>query len=453
MERVTRTLANFAANLKFEDLDPKLILSFKKYLLDGIGCGLYGHCLLWCQIVNRFIKEQLGKKESTLWLQKFKGPSTNVSLGLGVMIHSFDFDDYHNAKVHPGAVVIPAVMAIGEPLSANGKSMLTAMVAGYEAMIRVSLATGPASSRLKGWHLTGTTGTFGAAVAAGSLLGLNQDQMASALGVAGTQSAGLWAFTADGAMSKRFHAGRSSQSGVIAALLAKDGFKGPTQILEAEDGGFCKATSDEVDLTRITEELGGRFVGTAVNIKPYACCASAHSGIDAVRQLREEYKILPSEIEKVFVKTASGVKVQCGFEYKPLSVLQAQMSLQYCIAVVLLEGQALLDQFTEGKISDPKILELAKRVEIVLDPEIEKIYPDKFANKVEILLTNGKKFEARVDDPSGSPENPMPFDQVIKKFESLASKAVTKDRIDAIIESVEGIEKLDNIKKLTQFLA
>jgi 2-methylcitrate dehydratase PrpD len=277
--------------------------------------------------------------------------------------------------------------------------------------------------------------------------------MASALGMAGTQSAGLWAFTADGAMSKRFHAGRSSQSGVMAVLLAKDGFKGPTQILEAEDGGFCKATSDEMDLTKITEGLGKQFVSAEMNIKPYACCASAHSAIDAVRQLIEKHKIIPSEVEKVFVKTASGVKLQCGFEYKPMSVLQAQMSLQYCMAVVLLEGQALLDQFNEGKISDPKILELAKRVEIVLDPEIEKIYPATFANKVEILLNNGKKLEARIDFPSGSPENPMSFDQVVKKFESLANKVVAKDRIDAIIESVERIEKLDDIRKLTRLLA
>lgn len=453
MKGVTQALAQFAANLKFEDLAPHIVLNFKKYLLDGIGCGFNGTRLHWCQIVNRFIKEQRGKKESTLWLQKFKGPSTNVSLGLGVMIHSFDFDDYHNAKVHPGAVVIPAAMAIGERLGANGKSVLTAMAAGYETMIRVSLATGPNSSRLKGWHLTGTTGTFGAAAAAGSLLGLNQDKMASALGMAGTQSAGLWAFTADGAMSKRFHAGRSSQSGVMGAILAQKGYKGPTQILEAQDGGFCRATSDHVDFTIVTEELGKKFLSSDVNIKPYACCASSHSAIDAVRHLVRVHKIIPSEIEKIFVKTAKGVKVQCGFEYEPLSVLQAQMSLQYIVAVALLEGKAILEQFSEEKISDPKILELAKRVEIVLDPEIEKVYPEKFANKVEIILNNGKKFEARVDFPTGSPENPMSFDQVVEKFESLTSKVVTKDRINAIIDMVERVEKLDDIQKLTRLLA
>lgn len=449
---MTQLLANFSANLKFEDLDPDLVLNSKKYLLDGIGCGLYGSCLPWCQIVNRFIKEQRGIKESTLWLQKFKGPSTNVSLGLGVMIHSFDFDDYHNAKVHLGSVVIPAAITTGEQIGASGKNVLAAMVAGYETMVRVSLATGPNSSRLKGWHLTGTIGTFGAAAAAGNLLGLNQNEMTSALGMAGTQSAGLWAFTADGAMSKRFHAGRSSQSGVMGALLAKKGFKGPTQILEAEDGGFCRATSDQVNLPLALEDLGKKFLSGEVNIKPYACCASAHSSLDAVQQLVQMNGMTPQDIEKVLIKTAKGVKVQCGFEYKPLSALQAQMSLQYCVAVFLLEGKALVEQFREEKIADPKILDMARRVEIVVDPEIDKVYPDKFASKVEMTMRSGKKVETRVDEPLGSPQNPMTFDQVVKKFESLSTQVLRKDRIEAIIEEVEHIETLPDIRNLTQLL-
>jgi 2-methylcitrate dehydratase PrpD len=452
VEGVTQRLANFSANLKFEDLDQGLVLNLKKSLLDGIGCGLYGSILPWCQIVNQFIKEERGKRESTLWLQKFKGPSTNVSLGLGTMIHSFDYDDYHRAKVHPGAVVIPATVAMGERTGASGKTALTAMAAGYETMIRVSLATGPNASRLKGWHLTGTTGTFGAAAAAGSLLRLNQFEMASALGMAGTQSAGLWAFTADGAMSKRFHAGRSSQSGIIGALLAQKGYKGPTQILEAEDGGFCRATSDRVDFSSALDGLGKRFLSGEVNIKPYSCCASAHSAIDAVRDLVQAHQIIPPNIERILVKTARGVQVQCGFPYEPLSVLQAQMSLQYSLAVFLLEGRALAEQFTEEKISDPRILDLAKRVEIVLDDEIERVYPERFANKVEILLKSGERFKTRVDFAKGSSERPMSFEEVAEKFESLAGRAVAKRRIDAIVETIEKIEKLDDIRGLTRLL-
>ena len=453
MEPVTLSLAKFASNLKYGDLDTRIVQNFKNYLLDGIGCGIYGSSLTWSQIVSGFIKEQGGPKESTLWLQGFRGPSANVALGLGVMIHSFDFDDYHNAKVHPGAVVIPAAIVTAERLGANGKSLLTALVAGYETMIRVSLATGPNASRLKGWHLTGTTGTFGAAAAAGNLLRLNQDDMASALGMAGTQSAGLWAFTADGAMSKRFHAGRSSQSGVMGALLAQKGYKGPTQILEAADGGFCKATSDQVDLSLIVQGLGTKFVSGDVTIKPYSCCGSVHSSIDCVFRLVQDHKIKTSDIARVVVRTANGVRVQCGFEYQPLSVLQAQMSFQYCIAVALLEGQVLLGQFTREKISDQKILEFAKQIEIVVDPEIDQVYPEKFAGKVELVLKNGKSLVARVDFPSGSPENPMSFQQVVDKFKSQASGPLTEDRINAIIEKVERIEEVANIGELTQLLS
>jgi len=453
MKSVTRTLAGFASCLEFGALDTDLVLRFKKYLLDAIGCGLYGASQPCARIVNEYIREQRGKREATLWLQNFRGPAANVALGLGVMIHSFDFDDYHNAKIHPGAPVIPAAVAIGESVGASGKVVIAAIVAGYETMIRVSLATGPNASRLKGWHLTGTTGTFGAAAAAGNLLGLNGEQMASALGMAGTQSAGLWAFTADGAMSKRFHPGRAAQSGVMAALLARKGFKGPTQILEAADGGFCKATSDQIDLSLITTELGTRFLCRDVNIKPYACCASAHSAIDAVLELRKKHQFSPSAVERIRVKTAEGVKLQCGFEYRAMGVVQAQMSLQYIVAVSLMDGAALLEQFSETSISEPQVMALAKRVEIVTDPEMEKLYPGRYANKVEIFLKGGQRFEERIDFARGSVEFPMGFSEIAEKFRSLAGPVIGADRVNVLIETVEGLDLLDDIRELTRMLA
>lgn len=453
MENVTRSLAGFAARLEFGVLDGDLVLRFKKYLLDAIGCGLHGASQPWARIVNQYIQEQGGKEESTLWLQNFRGPSANVALGLGVMIHGFDFDDYHNAKIHPGAPVIPAAMAVGEAIGASGRDILTALVAGYETMIRVSLATGPNASRLKGWHLTGTTGTFGAAAAAGNLLGLNGEQMASALGMAGTQSAGLWAFLADGAMSKRFHPGRAGQSGVMAAMLARKGFQGPTQILETEDGGFCKATSDQVDLSLITIELGTRFLCRDVNIKPYACCASSHSAIDAVFELRKGQRFAPSDVERIRVKTAESVKLQCGFEYRAMGVVQAQMSLQYIVAVSLVDGAALLEQFSDTRISEPQVMALAGRVEVVTDPEMDKLYPGRYANKVEIFLKGGQRFEARIDFARGSAESPMDFSEVAGKFRSPAGPVFTEDRVDQLIETVERLELLDDIRELTRLLA
>jgi 2-methylcitrate dehydratase PrpD len=453
MENVTRSLADFAAGLRFERLDRELVKRFKTYLLDGVGCGIHGTSQPWARIMNGLIREQEGKPEATLWLQNFQGPPMNVALGLGVMIHSFDFDDYHNAKVHPGAAVIPAVITVGEAIGASGRDVLTAMVAGYETMIRVSLATGPTSSRLRGWHLTGTTGTFGAAAAAGSILGLKGEAMANALGLAGTQSAGLWAFTADGAMSKRFHPGRSAQSGVLAVLLVQRGFTGPTQILEAKDGGFCRATSDQVDLSLITKDLGEQFVGGETNIKPYACCASSHSAVDAVLALREKHPFRAVDVEKVLVKTAEAVRVQCGFEYQAKSVLQAQMSLQYIVAIALLEGAALLDQFSETKIADPEVVELASRVQFAVDPEIDKLYPKRFPNRVEVVLKNGQRYETRIDFPKGSAEHPMSFAEVAGKFRSLAGPVVSGGKMEAIIDAVGRLEELKSIREFTGLLA
>jgi 2-methylcitrate dehydratase PrpD len=453
MERATRSLADFAAGLEYDRLERDLVPKFKTYLLDGIGCGLHGTSQPWARIISRYIMGQEGKKEATLWREDFQGPAAGVALGLGVMIHSFDFDDYHNAKVHPGAAVIPAALAVGEGTGAAGRDVLAAMVAGYEAMIRVSLATGPNSSRLKGWHLTGTTGTFGAAAAAGNLLGLSGEQMANALGLAGTQSAGLWAFTADGAMSKRFHPGRSSQSGVMAATLARMGFTGPTLILEAEDGGFCRATSDQVDLSLITDDLGVRFVSSETNIKPYACCASSHSAVDAVLALAAGNAFEPGDVEQILVKTAKSVVVQCGFAYEAKSVLQAQMSLQYIVAVALLEGAALLEQFSEAKIADPRVVDLAGRVRFSVDPDIDRLYPRRYPNRVEIVLKNGQRFETRIDFPKGSVEHPMSFDEVAGKFRSLAGHAVPAAQAERIIETVGRVEELEDIRELTGLLA
>jgi 2-methylcitrate dehydratase PrpD len=452
MEKITRELAGFAADLRYGLLAPDLITKFKTYLLDAIGCGLYGTCQPWAQIVGRYVKEQGGKREATLWLRNFRGPSANVALGLGVMIHSFDFDDYHNAKVHPGAPVIPAALSVGEAIGATGRDVLAALVAGYETMIRVSLATGPNASRLRGWHLTGTTGTFGAASAAGNLLRLDGDAMASALGLAGTQSAGLWAFLADGAMSKRFHPGRAAQSGVMAAHLARKGFRGPTQILEAEDGGFCRATSDHVDLSLVTKDLGKEFVSGETSIKPYACCASSHSAVDAILAIRKEHPFHVSDIEKVFVKTARGVQVQCGFPYRAKGVVEAQMSLQFIAAVVLRDGAAFLEQFSESTISEPSIMELASRVEVVVDPAIDQIYPKRYPNRVEIILKNGRRFEMQIDFPKGSAEQPMSFNEVAAKFRSLAGHAVTPDRTERLIDAVDRLEELENIGELSVLL-
>ena len=448
----TRSLARFVAGLTFTELPPALVSTLKSALLDSLGCGLYGLGLPWAQAVNGLVSDQGGEKEATLWGTGFRGPAPQVALGLGVMIHSFDFDDYHNAKVHAGAAVVPAAMVLGEREGIGGQDLLTALAVGYETMIRVSLATGPAASRLRGFHLTGTTGPFGAAAAAGRVLRLDAGRTASALGLGGTQGAGLWAFTADGSASKRFHPGRAAQSGVLAALLAARGYAGPTQILEAEDGGFCRAMSDAPDLGRIVNGLGERWEALGNAIKPYACCGSLHSMVDAAIGLATEHDLQPDAIARVRALTCRVVDVQCGFPYEPLSVLQAQMSLRYTLAVALTDRKALAGQFAPTRIAHPALRALADRVEVVRDPEVERRYPEQFAGGVEVVLTDGRRLLRRVEEPSGSPAHPLAWSQVRRKFESLAGTTRRAPEVAEIAALVEGLEEVRDVRTLTRLL-
>ena len=452
MKDVTIKLAEFSANLTYDRIPRAAVENLKKCLLDALGCAVYGATTPWGMIVNKFVQDQGGVKEATLWTTSFDGPAANVVLGNGTMIHSFDFDDYHMTKIHPGAVVIPAALAIAEKERLDGKRLLTAMTAGYETMTHISRAVNPGASRLKGWHLTGTCGTFAAAAAVGNLWGFNTDTMASALGMAGTQSAGLWAFTADGSYSKRFHPGRSSQSGIMAAALARDGYQGPTMILEAEDGGFLKATSDDFDASMVLEGLGEKFDAEDVVIKPYAACGSLHSSIDAILAIKKDYGIDTDRIERINVYNSEVVQVQCGFDYQPMGALQSQMSLKYCVARALLDGGCTLSQFTEEKLAEPRAVELAARVHFVKHDEINRIYPKRFPSIVEVVLSNGERHQLRIDAPKGSVENPLTWEEVQSKFKKNSAVMLDEQRTEAIIQVVEELEELAEISRLTQLL-
>lgn len=451
-EKPTEALAKFTAELEFGDIPPNCLSTIKMALLDALGCALFGSTTPWATMINQMVKDYGGKEEATLWADGYQGPCHDIVMGLGSMIHSFDFDDYHNAKVHPGAVVHPAAVTYGEREGISGCELITALVAGYETMIRISLGTGPRASRKRGWHLTGTCGPFGAAAAVGKILGLNYNQISSALGLAGTQSAGLWAFTADGSMSKRFHPGKAAHSGIIAAELAKRGFLGPSQILEAEDGGFCRATSDEFDLARITEGLGEIYETSSLCLKPYPNCASVHSSIDAALKLNNENKIVPEDIKEIVVNTSGGVILQCGWDYEPLSILQAQMSLKYAVAAAIIDGKVTMDQFSEEHIGDPQILRLTKKIKAVLDEEINQMYPEKFSSRVEIRLKDGSIVSAYVEYPKGSPSNPMREEEVEGKFLHLSSGIVSREKALRIIEIVRKLEDLDDLRRLTRLL-
>ncbi|MDB5928226.1 MAG: prpD4, partial [Betaproteobacteria bacterium] len=220
----TLQLARWISALSYADLPDATKAVVRLALLDTLGCGVYGYETPWTQMLLKWIQAGGGKGRSRAWGDAQPAlRAADAALVNGTASHAFELDDYHNAKLHPGAVVIPAALALAEELNVTGERLVTAIAAGYEVMIRSSLALNPSAARLRGWHLTGVCGPFGAAAASAVLLGLDSERTAWALGLAGTQGAGLWAFNADGAMSKRLHAGKAAHSGVLAAELAASG--------------------------------------------------------------------------------------------------------------------------------------------------------------------------------------------------------------------------------------
>jgi 2-methylcitrate dehydratase PrpD len=434
----TRELANWIAGLRYVDLPQRTREVVRIAILDTVGAGVYGYTTQWAQMLLAWARRgAAGAGDAHVW-----GEATptlrcsDAALVNGTASHAFELDDYHNAKLHPGAVVVPAAIAVAEKLDASGADLVTAIAAGYEVMIRSSLALNPSAARLRGWHLTGVCGPFGAAAACASLLKLNIEQTAWALGLAGTQGAGLWAFNADGTMSKRLHAGKAAHSGVLAAELAQLGFTGPTQIYETEDGGVLKAFSDASDPAPLTQDLGAVYHLDKTSIKPYSCCGSTHSYIDAALALRKKLGTPWDARRRVRVGTCKVVDVQCGFDYVPSSVLNAQMSLRYTVAAALLEGQVLPAQFTDAKLCDPAITALAGKIDLVPDPELDKLYPRDFAAWV-AAEHNGKWERADIMNPTGSIHAPIDARGATEKFRGINPRLDT----DAIAAAALAIER------------
>ena len=432
----TREVANWIADLAYGDLPQRTCEVVRIAILDTLGAGVYGYQTPWAQKLLAWARRGGTSTEATVWGDaRASLRAADAALVNGTSAHAFELDDYHNAKLHPGAVVVPAALAVAEKLNSSGSELVTAIAAGYEVMIRTSLALNPSATRLRGWHLTGVCGPFGAAAAAASLMKLNTEECAWALGLAGTQGAGLWAFNADGTMSKRLHAGKAAHSGVLAAELAQLGFTGPTQIYEFDDGGVLKAFSDAADPAPLTQDLGSVYHLDQTAIKPYSCCGSTHAYIDAALALRKTFGGAWNTKVAVRVGTSKVVDVQCGFDYAPSSALNAQMSLRYTVAAALLDGQVLPAQFSEAKMTDPALITLANNLKLVPDPELDKLYPKDFAGWV-AAERDGKWERVDILNPTGSMQVPIDARGITAKLHGI-NPALPAEKIAAVALAIE----------------
>ncbi len=449
----TQRLASFVSHLKYSDIPRPVVDHMKLCLLDTIGCGLFGSTLPWGKILGKFAKDLGGKRESTLLGVTYKASAPNAALANGTMIHGFELDDIHRLSIiHPGSVTLPAALAVGESRKeCTGKEFLTAMVAGYETGLRVGMCVG-ASHLHKGYHPTGTHGTFAAAAAAGKVLGLDEEKVVHALGIAGTQAAGLMA-AQYAAMVKRMHAGRASQSGVYGALLADRGLTGITDILEADYGGYCNVMGETKDLDRMTQGLGQNFEVLNVGFKAFSCCGSNFTSLEALSRIMKDNGLEAPEIKKITIRSTTVTKLHVGWDYRPEGMTAAQMNLPYCLAVMALEGETFVDQFTEKKIRDPKILDFIKKVEVVPDPELDRLGQDyRHAIICQVETVAGQSYEKRVEFAKGGPNNPITREEVENKFRKLAGKVLSEEKVRDLYLTIQNLDKVSSLSELSQCL-
>jgi 2-methylcitrate dehydratase PrpD len=437
----TRQLAEFAVALDYDDLPPPVVERLKHCILDALGCSIFGATLPWTRMLIDLVIEEGGNPQA-----RVIGTALRTSVSQAVLIgatagHGFEMDDIHAAAhLHAGSLAIPTALAIADAqLAISGRRLIAAIAAGYEVGLRVSLA---ATGKLfmRGHHFQGACGPFVAAATAANLLRLTPEAARHAIGIAGSFGAGLMA-AQEGAMSKRLHCGRAAQAGVTGAMLAARGFTGIPNVLEASYGGFLSTFSGEPKLEHLTEGLGARWEILSVGFKPYATAASVQSVLFAIDGLMTENSLSADDIAEVVIHCSTMAHRHCAWPYEPVGVTAAQMNLFFTSAMMIVDGNALQDQFREDRLTDPAALAMIERIRIEVDPKYD-VGGDATRHCARVLLvtTDGRRFDREVLERPGSPGNPLTPRQLQRKFETLAATVLSPERIADVIDTVAALE-------------
>jgi len=385
-------------------------------------------------------------------------PTPAAAFANGTILHGIELDDTHSgASTHPGTVVIPVLLAVGETEGSTGSEALAAMVAGYECMVRIGRGADPVAQYERGFHPTAVCGVFGAALTAAKLKGLTPSETVNALGIAGSFAAGNLEYLAEGVLSKRIQPGHAAQGGVLAAELAARGYTGPRTILEGENG-FLDGYSDRADpdavLADVDDDL--EFEVTRTGVKPHACCRYNQTPIDAVLELERDHGIDPADVESIhleIVETAIPIVAEPRAEkVRPQTETAAQFSLLYSVAVALSEGRAFFEQFREPYLSDESILALADRMSVEHGEDLESYYPEYFPARTTIRTTDGGKYGTMLRTCRGDPANPLPEADLREKYHALATNYLGEEEADELERIATDLPAVDDVSEVTRFL-
>jgi 2-methylcitrate dehydratase PrpD len=459
-ESLTAYVADFITSTTYADIPKDVVPLGKKSILDGLGLALAGSVAKSGDLVRRHLQGLGCVGAASVIGSSLRLPARFAAFANGTAVHADDYDDtqlavakdrVYGLLTHPTAPVLPAVLAVAECDGRSGRDLLRAYHVGVEVECKIAEAIHPRHYQ-HGFHSTATCGTFGAAAGLASLLGLHAEMTQMALGIAGSQSAGLRENF--GTMMKPFHAGRAAESGVVAAELSRLGFTATPHILEAPRG-FFRAAGGGYDDGSIRQTLGRpwTFADPGVSIKPHPSGSLTHPGMTLMLSLIKQNDVRPEQVEQVKVGTNQNMP-NALIHHLPTTELQAKFSMEFCMAILLLERKAGLPEFTDEVVNRPDVQAMIQKVDFGVHPEAEAAGYDKMTTIIELRLTGGRVISGRADFGKGSPANPMSYEEVANKFrECAAFSRWPSNKAEGVIDMVRSLEDLPSVRELTALLS
>ena len=432
---VTRMLAHYVVAAKYDDLPANVRKEGVRTLLNWVGVAIGGSRHQTVDIAVSALAPFSGPQQASLFGRRERFDIMNAAFLNGVSSHIFDYDDTHlKTIIHPAGPVASAILALAEMQPVSGKDFLNALVLGVETECRIGNSVYPNHYDV-GWHITGTAGVFGAAVATGKLLGLNEQQMVWALGLAASQPVGLR--ESFGSMNKSFNPGRAASNGIFAAILASKNFTSSDSMIEAKRG-WANTISTKQDYNEILGDLGTRYEAALNTYKPFACGIVMHPAIDAAIQLRNENKLTADQIERVDLKVHPLVLELTG-KKTPHEGLEGKFSIYHAVAIALIEGAGGEKQFSDRAVNDPTVVALRAKVVPVITPGIDPAQVD-----MTVVLKDGRTLNRHIEHAIGSLEQPMSDKALEVKFSDLAEGILPAPVIRQVMDLCWKVETLSN---------
>ena len=454
MSSISSKMSQFALDLKYQDIPEESIWEAKRFLLDSVGCALAAVNNEDMGAIYRFIEKLGGTPEASLIGRKEKTNASNAALMNCLLTRALDYNDiyWEEDPSHPSDI-IGAALAAAEANGKDGKDALVAIMITYELMLRWCHAAKPGVREI-GWHHASLV-QFVSPLVAGRMYDLDLDQMVAAVGISGSSH-----FTLGGVVAghltnmKNTAAPLASQAGVIAAMMAKEGYEGPVEVLEGKEGLFEVINSVEWRPEWLLKDLGTDFMITQCSYKAFPTEALTHQPISAAMQVCQEHNLEGEDISEILVETTvRGADILSDpSKYKPTTKETADHSLPYVIAAAVADGNVLPSSFSDEKLKDPRIWDLLGKIKVVADPEIDAMFPGVKRARVTITTNTGEAHTAQVDHAKGSPENPMSDDEIISKFRANAGDVLDQKQQDKVIDLTWNFEEVKDIRDYMKLL-